>query len=1144
MKKFSIVIAIVLCIVLSACLFVACQSHEHNFDEWGHDESNHWTVCSEDGVKDESSVTPHFDNDKDHKCDHCHVVMSECADNDKDHKCDVCGKVLDNGCIDADNDHLCDICGAELSLCNDGDNDHKCDKCGKVLDKGCSDDNKDHKCDICGKESECVDSNKDHKCDICNEVMSECVDSNKDHKCDVCSAEMGEHKAGENSHNCGYCGEAMSECSDSDKDYFCDICGKEIIPDDHEHQIIFDPKLENDKVPTSSSDGYCHLSCSVEGCGLERDVVIKFFNLDVPVSVTAGSNEYVYFFMRYDASADIKIPEKVAFSISEGTTLEYLTYRTQDPDTFQYVIECINEELSNGAYTFADGPSAILLRACASDGNISFEMKSPQGSSSSNPIIMEKDKLYEGSVEGNLYYKYTASKDEDIEFYNGNATYLEGASSYLYTYNIISLKANESISFCVSWLSYSIKISDKDPNKSYQGYTPDDPFIMDNDTLVVDKEISGSYFYKYVVPKDGRMSIKFNDEVVEEIYDDWESLPVQVRNSSNQYYFQLPYLSKDDVIYFNIGGSYENGFKLSVDFTPLTAVDNKFIVTDSNGNPMANVTVSLIDLDENVKYSGNTGVDGSVVLHYIPASYDVQLSGFDADVYSYKPISVSWDAEDPATDLGQEYTIKLVSPVSRNVFVKFGDVVLPGVDVVLYTSRLRNGTLSGEIARATTDENGKAVLSYMMPEQGASLYIGLENLDSRYAFTYKKTTKDNLDDITLSVSEAPKYTVSVIIPAGMDVDFADLSVSCSYTVYDGFGNPETKVVASGKLSADGKFEFNYALNDMTDIDIVVSGLPFNIEGIGAIEYGSYSGEVTLKEITLTALNIGENEVSLDLDYETYQWPSIKYAFTAEKDGKYTITLEDKIGFAFVKDAKGNFVLSQNFDMLSYTFSATAGEKVFFVASSNNDEAYTHSYKLTIAEYIAPVLPILNSGENEITVAQGEENMVSYVFTSEEGGVYTITLVDDKGYAVVFYGEGYFDFLMSCPEKPEMEVLTYSFSLGAGDSIIIKFGSENTELESHKFVLKVEEAQLATALVVSNNLVEGTYFGTTLSFTAEEQGNYIIYSLDENYCVEIGGEFISGSHRFSLEAGQSIDFCFSTNDGSDSDIYVVIIEKLS
>ena len=35
-----------------------------------------------------------MDEDKDHKCDTCGKVLSECADTNKDHKCDICGKEL------------------------------------------------------------------------------------------------------------------------------------------------------------------------------------------------------------------------------------------------------------------------------------------------------------------------------------------------------------------------------------------------------------------------------------------------------------------------------------------------------------------------------------------------------------------------------------------------------------------------------------------------------------------------------------------------------------------------------------------------------------------------------------------------------------------------------------------------------------------------------------------------------------------------------------------------------------------------------------------------------------------------------------------------------------------------------------------
>jgi len=55
------------------------------------------------------------DSNKDHKCDTCGTVMSQCTDtNPKDHKCDACGTVMSQ-CTDSDGDgdHTCDYCGAE-----------------------------------------------------------------------------------------------------------------------------------------------------------------------------------------------------------------------------------------------------------------------------------------------------------------------------------------------------------------------------------------------------------------------------------------------------------------------------------------------------------------------------------------------------------------------------------------------------------------------------------------------------------------------------------------------------------------------------------------------------------------------------------------------------------------------------------------------------------------------------------------------------------------------------------------------------------------------------------------------------------------------------------------------------------------------
>ncbi len=142
--------------------------------EWNSDETHHWHECA-NGCDAKDAYAEHADNDKNHVCDTCGKVLSECADDNKDHKCDYCGKTL--------------------SECADDNKDHKCDYCGKVLSE-CTDDNKDHKCDYCGKTlSECADDNKDHKCDYCGKTISNHTGGTADccHKavCEICGKAYG-----------------------------------------------------------------------------------------------------------------------------------------------------------------------------------------------------------------------------------------------------------------------------------------------------------------------------------------------------------------------------------------------------------------------------------------------------------------------------------------------------------------------------------------------------------------------------------------------------------------------------------------------------------------------------------------------------------------------------------------------------------------------------------------------------------------------------------------------------------------------------------------------------------------------------------------------------------------------------------------
>ena len=120
--------------------------------EWNSDETHHWHECA-NGCDAKDAYAEHADADKNHVCDTCGKVLSECADDNKDHKCDYCGKTLSE-CADDNKDHKCDYCGKTLSECADDNKDHKCDYCGKTISNhtgGTADCCHKAVCEICGK---------------------------------------------------------------------------------------------------------------------------------------------------------------------------------------------------------------------------------------------------------------------------------------------------------------------------------------------------------------------------------------------------------------------------------------------------------------------------------------------------------------------------------------------------------------------------------------------------------------------------------------------------------------------------------------------------------------------------------------------------------------------------------------------------------------------------------------------------------------------------------------------------------------------------------------------------------------------------------------------------------------------------------
>ena len=182
-----------------------------------HVDENKDHLCDRDGC--DGSVGVHSDANLDHNCDYgCTETIGECVDSasNRDHVCDYgCGKVFDK-CKDTDKDHLCNVCNAMISDCVDNNKDHKCDNGCKRYFGVLSDQDRNHVCDYCGKESlgDHADLDKDHACDYgCGVALSSCGDADNNHKCDVC-------------------GSSLSDCRDEDSDGVCDMCGYEEEKDD------------------------------------------------------------------------------------------------------------------------------------------------------------------------------------------------------------------------------------------------------------------------------------------------------------------------------------------------------------------------------------------------------------------------------------------------------------------------------------------------------------------------------------------------------------------------------------------------------------------------------------------------------------------------------------------------------------------------------------------------------------------------------------------------------------------------------------------------------------------------------------------------------------------------------------------------
>lgn len=1122
-----IVLVLALCLILSVGILVACEEvHEHNFNsEYDADDAGHWKVCS---CGEKSEAEAHVDSDSDEVCDVCgkklpHVhKYTDYRSDDINHWCicpsdDVIDESSKASHVDSDNDRKCDVCGHHIHdhVLHTNETSHwwECtDEPGDPLSSG-----------------KHVDENNDGKCDVCEYVMH--VHS---------YSEIGHDD--DNHWNYCSCGDidssSVSAHVDSDWDEKCDVCGEDVYAD-HTHLLTFVP---NDvKKPTLSEDGQATLTCDEDGCAYNRVISLKYLNAGEQVSVSAEPNEELWFFARADGLS-IYIPSNASMTIGDTTTLEWVINVTQP--FFKYEVEYVGAELESGNVSLKDS-KIVLFKASASDGNISFKMDYAPGSKKSTAIAVEKNKRYEGKeLSGEIWFKYTAAADENIAFYNPNGCEFSIDEALAqYKYNLYSLTEGQTIYISISWTNYLFMIKDQEEGVSYEGWNPSTAIAVSGDSYTSSGDVIGTKYYKFTATQEGRMSLELDNSnayaYLGELSYGW----------FRQYYGGCPYLNVGDVVYAAVTCDSENvkaSYTISVSYTQLVAVDNEFIIKDIEGNPMANIGISLKNSDDEEVYSATTDADGKAVIKFVPANYSVILSGFDAEIYSYIPVSTSWDAEDADTDNGQIYEITLIKAVKKTFIIKGGDVCLEGVTVTLTDT----SSSANVIASGVTDSEGKVTLSYVPAASGVKYKVQLSGYPDKYSYlSIKKYETTDVSDFEISLDSKVEYIIKVVAPEGIEISVEGLTVDLSSVYGQSMGTAVTN--ASGEAVIYVNYDNKYVAS--------VLGLPYNLKGEGELASGTHSIEITLQIVNRPQLSVGNNSISLVLDYTNYEWECREYAFVSEKGGTYTMSFGSDASdcvYIYTNNYYSPILNSNKWSYIeSYSFSLKAGEGIVFNVSCNSyDDIDECTYTLIISEdEDQPVAGgnALVLGDNEVSVGHiGEEwDFVDYTFTSQEGGSFVLTLVDEIGAATV-YNPAVSMWGAILADDEDYGVYTYKFQLDAGGSITFSVSSNNYDIKGdHAYVLNIAvddgtAEKPVTELSFGDNLVLGTYMGNSLTFTSEEGGKFVISSKDSNYWLIIDEETgTNGSYEFSLAAGGSITFIFSVYDVMmDSDTYIVTIDN--
>lgn len=591
-------------------------------------------------------------------------------------------------------------------------------------------------------------------------------------------------------------------------------------------------------------------------------------------------------------------------------------------------------------------------------------------------------------------------------------------------------------------------------------------------------------------------------------------------------------------------GSFDKGGTFNV---VLDVKTTKTFTVKSGETPLSDITVKLMD-GENVVASAETNASGEVSLTFFPGDYKIVLEGLNEENYAYTAMNLTHGNTETAIDVTVTAKVTYVVTVTvpsgsdwsvagRTVNLLSGDkVVATGTTnasgVATMDTKLVPGTYAVEVEDipegmtciGSTAEDSTAVTAEIL--NVSAVVAGGSSKNSPVSIAAGATMITNTGYVQFKALVADTYTFT--ISGYFDIVYVN---SNDNTVYNGnyssMAGSYVPALDSYKTNGAGLVnEFTHKLNAGQWIKFTPSeaNAVVTIKGTIVEEEPPVEGE----------LRKGENEISVTA---SEAWNGKEYFFTAKEAGKYTITVTSTNAYAWIENM-GKPVLDGAYGVMKYEFEATAGQTVTFCFG-----AVTHT---SGAQYTATIVKSgdLPGGDQPdptkpVTVLSVGDNLVAatylgtaLTFTAPEDGTYTLSSGDANAYFM---------------SQDDMEIANpYSFDLKAGQSITIKFSTADFS-DSDTYTVTITKTGSGstqtpvTELSLGDNLVAATYFGTSLTFTAEVAGTYIFSSDNTDaFFMDEGGNEISNPSEFDLEAGQSITFLFSTNVPSGEDTYTVTI----